>query len=1490
MRRISKGTAASIHGYKEDGMSRTSGMRGLFCTAVLVVLATACVTEQEPRSYVQANVVDKAYFQGEWWYSNKVIDVSVETDEWGFPGDPAYNFAQPEILSMERIRWVIDEDYLYAMRSYELMEGGNPDGGEPGYIGEPVIAYVIQSHFDIRRQYNTTTGEEYNVIEENTNDRRWYERQFMRVDWSQIPMAPTVTNINLFEAYMGGILTREQVPMFVQDGSNNEGDYPLSYRPQFHRADLEFDAIHETHLCDDPATPDREGDYDDGELYYMSFVTREIISPGNVPDPYTGVPVNFCLSVYSNAPYCSSNQMFIRHSFLKISPNHDYVAMDYPDRTRENHFGAFQTAQWIYDTIEGDDPADPIYGDTWFWHRNAVLHKFFANYRDDAGNILPKSQRRLRDWTYFTSQETPRWLLRPAYELFIEWNEAFARSFRAMRREDQPTRAWDNPRNWFAQPDPAYNDIDCWIGDAAGGDAPADPLPQYDQFTNPTGEGTATEISGMDAFKDENRLRFEGTECWLRIRVNSCDAAIEQFPADVQGRIQAYLDDTGKANIDQLSDDELFTLGVQCEDRGDLRWHILSYVDLPAPNVGWLGVSTLQGDPITGELIAGDSNIGASGLHGYRMRAMDEYDLITGNVSELAYETGEDVRQYMDNLGYAMRPSKPARDVIRADLAADYGITLDGIRQHMDEVMTTKAQFLKGAEGYSQLLSPGRLAAGKGTALEQNLVDNDEALALAGFENLGASPGPRPVDAILETVSPFRNDFGTMMQKIQKNERYYDMQNVSMPNSFIDYAVSKFVEDHINYPRKNLVFEIEQKLYKDTLIHEMGHSLTLRHNFRGTTDSWNYPAPYWDIVSRFPLPDPITYDTNGDLALDAVEAGAYEADWNEVRHQRELEGIDSWMTSSMMDYTGNWYERYMPEGYLVQPYDAAVISFAYADQVEVWDNSAGLLARCFDPSTGNVAGCISPINTSIQYWTYYGGGEPCTVDTVAEDCPYSSSGSMSGELKSAQIDAGFVQTCETNAISSTQMCSNLYDDFAKYYETSGDSPRWVVRDYAYCDDMNSPGNGGNDPRCYHFDEGASYREIVENWRETYLRKYLFTYFRRYRATFGYANVQSGWSRFIFQPLVLLHDMVYRYATDPAYREDTGPFGFYDQYMACTDLMNFWMEMISIPDIGSYAYDVYEDEYYRTSPYTDVGSADMYIKTGLGRHVYTSYQTGLNGIYKLEYIGTIYDKIFALEALLQRGAAFSYSSDEMYFINFYDFFPDEIRYLLHGLIMEEPEYYAPRVASIDEETKLPVLQYVDFYRGNCSVESPDGIVNYDTCRPEPAELFEGMPPLNDGKTFMLQNYGLLYGLAYLPTYFDTAPEEMLHLYKVGSLDDAEIPAGMVEDVDYAVHTSATSHQTYLAFEIEDEPGKVGGGITFELVRKLSRWQDEYDAWIVCRDDGNPATNCGFESSVDLADKISERFYDISSIESLLNYGLELQRIYGINSFMGYSPSM
>jgi hypothetical protein len=271
-------------------------MRRLLWNATLAASLLAfvgCGNEQPPVDQIGVNVVEKTIFTGSWYYSQTVLDVDYEAASLGtFPGDTAYDFAANDLASIPRVRWVIDENYLYAYRDYEILQGGNGAEETPGdYIGHPVAAFRVESHFDIERAYNATTGEELNVLVENASDRRWYERQYMRVDWSRNMLPGYYGQIaDLYEVL--GYYRREPADLYVQ----SQSDFPDSWRPQFHY--MTCQGLDDTGEDCNPNDRDFAEDYEFGELYSFNFVTQDLLSPGMVPDPFTGRPVNWCMSIY----------------------------------------------------------------------------------------------------------------------------------------------------------------------------------------------------------------------------------------------------------------------------------------------------------------------------------------------------------------------------------------------------------------------------------------------------------------------------------------------------------------------------------------------------------------------------------------------------------------------------------------------------------------------------------------------------------------------------------------------------------------------------------------------------------------------------------------------------------------------------------------------------------------------------------------------------------------------------------------------------------------------------------------------------------------------------------------------------------------------------------------------------------------------------------------------------------------------------------------
>jgi hypothetical protein len=215
-------------------MQNAVGWRALMAGVRLIALflltivgfVAGCGNQKAPVDRTGTNAVAKSFFRdSSWYFGRTVIDVDYEGGQLGtFPGDAALDFQGSDLASMPRIRWVIEENSLFAFRDYELIEGANPGMPEPGsLLGQPIAACEIEKHFDIRRAYTDSTGEELNVIEENDTDRPWYEREYMRVKWGA----------NLLPGYYGqtsdllailGAFERQTAELFIQAGSDYEKD------------------------------------------------------------------------------------------------------------------------------------------------------------------------------------------------------------------------------------------------------------------------------------------------------------------------------------------------------------------------------------------------------------------------------------------------------------------------------------------------------------------------------------------------------------------------------------------------------------------------------------------------------------------------------------------------------------------------------------------------------------------------------------------------------------------------------------------------------------------------------------------------------------------------------------------------------------------------------------------------------------------------------------------------------------------------------------------------------------------------------------------------------------------------------------------------------------------------------------------------------------------------------------------------------------------
>jgi hypothetical protein len=184
-------------------MGLWSGRLAFALSAMAVLSSAGCMQERPAINRVQPNFVDKNDFipveyaeltttghtpseltprmlaREPVFYTQTTI--IAKPTHGGFTGMTQYSAA-------DKIRWEVTENFLLARQAWEYVHGApiGVDGIARNVqnSGDVVAAYRIESHFDIRREYNTTTGEEMNVIEENSSDRPWFQRRYMRIDWS----------------------------------------------------------------------------------------------------------------------------------------------------------------------------------------------------------------------------------------------------------------------------------------------------------------------------------------------------------------------------------------------------------------------------------------------------------------------------------------------------------------------------------------------------------------------------------------------------------------------------------------------------------------------------------------------------------------------------------------------------------------------------------------------------------------------------------------------------------------------------------------------------------------------------------------------------------------------------------------------------------------------------------------------------------------------------------------------------------------------------------------------------------------------------------------------------------------------------------------------------------------------------------------------------------------------------------------------------------
>ena len=306
----------------------TALVMGVACSSGAMV---GCAAERDPINRVQLNAIPKSFLVGadytdakddpEFYARSMLIKVP-----YGQSGGDALLFTN-SINSVSKIKWQIQEDKLIGRVAFERIVGtdgqgkntttnGAADPTKPLAQNDGLVVYEfrIESQFDIRRGYNPQTGEENNVVEENSSDRPWVQRDYVRVDFSRnmVTTAYDFDTLSLLGLY-------------------NAIDY----------APLEFDIRNP----DDPNAPQFDLDKGYFDVTNKLFANPKMLDLGGFIFPGCMLP-NLISGGTSPSGNCNPNELTIRHSFKRVVDT-DYEPLDW-DGQKFEAYGAFETEREGY--------------------------------------------------------------------------------------------------------------------------------------------------------------------------------------------------------------------------------------------------------------------------------------------------------------------------------------------------------------------------------------------------------------------------------------------------------------------------------------------------------------------------------------------------------------------------------------------------------------------------------------------------------------------------------------------------------------------------------------------------------------------------------------------------------------------------------------------------------------------------------------------------------------------------------------------------------------------------------------------------------------------------------------------------------------------------------------------------------------------------------------------------------------------------------------
>lgn len=1259
----------------------------------LIVLASlflpACAEERDAIDRVQPNALSKAIFVGdlknpdddpEFYMRTTVVDVAAGSGAEGL-------FTNSDSQPVSRVRFEITEQLLIARLTYELVDDTDGKGVQRTPDGQVVAAFAIQSHFDIKRGYNETTGEVSNVIEENTTDSPWYERKFFRVDWSRnlVTDAYDLDSLSQIGIYYG--VTWDPVAYYVND----------------------------------PGSPDAP--VFDVQNGYFDITHKALASPEIVHDEWWGDFPACWLTGYFPIVNCNPSEITLRTAFKKVVDN-DYEPLAITG-TEMDMFGYFTMDRFGYDRRYGI--VDNL------WRRFAARWNLFDRshadppvlcntdettpltadpHRDEDGDgtedecasvgrgsrcddivgecTIPYRDRTIKTIPWYVNRESPPDLFDGSQQALEAWNQA-------MRVAALTARLTECRRT-------GESDCETTMGW---------PEPWSDDFSPPVGRDTPDQIPNIFVL---------------------CHNPVDPEQGDVE--------ECGKAGLSPRIGDLRYNLiNIIPDVEWQSPWGIMMDAEDPltgekvAGNVTeWAWVldragsnladilALLNGEIAPDQFITGENVstwVDANQRHGSaeRMKGLSQRDL----QSRMAAFDPKVMAPYFDGIA-AGKPGIPPRG---------------------REALREKALTDTGRLGPGNAELSARLGLLRGTSIEASMA-SPEMVQAVGFD-----PTAPPSADEIRRASPFGRLNPTMRRALERQKRIgqADRHSCRRDGPEPDYLIGLAKEAQKLFPSpdpndKDAVRQHQQDVLdwarretsRGVLAHELGHSMGLRHNFAASFDSLNYDKRYWQLRTK-----------NGTVEEDC-QAGETDGDacigprYLDPITDTELDGnINRYSTTSVMDYPGDQNQDMLVAG----SYDRAALRFGYANNVDVWaadgvsvKGSGAKKAEAYELTGFDV----SPGLFGTIYLPPVKATDPYIFRHYST---YQRQYQMLGDCTaSTDADAVLGKKCSgtpMDVVDLRDMSDFAPDpDYASFswavQPNAVDAAGRVRRGYMFSSDEYA--DSGNVPS-FTDDEGADAYEQIRFLESAYENRYIFDSFRRNRVQFNSWDTTSRVQYKYLDNLQLITKAFFFGAVldgDPAKPTaeflDPGYFG--PLAMGSTYAFDMFARILTRPDPGYYCPAEFcgvqptstdEPVYVADSvPLPEVYLYDFSVGLGDGRYLHNDYDYSQGyfwGDYQTQ-VGSYYDKVWALYYLAEAYDSFISNSKEDFVdsryknVNFATVYPEQMRRLFASVLTNDLSTYAPWATppSNPDDTPPITLQYPNWHDANDIGARPAGALLVD----------------------------------------------------------------------------------------------------------------------------------------------------------------------------------